>query len=412
MTARAAPANPGSRKIVGVLLLALTQIGAMSLWFSASAVVPSLRAANAISAAQASLFTSSVQAGFVLGTLVSALLMLADRLELRRLFLVSSLVAAAANVAILLFEPDSAAVLGLRFLTGFCMAGIYPVGMKMIASWAERDLGFLVAILVGALSLGSGAPHLFNALGGLDWRLTIATTSAAAALAALAILVVPLGPRQAAAPPFDPRLVLDIVRQRPMRLAFGGYLGHMWELYAMWTWLGVFIDASFRIDPGGTRAASLAGMATFLAIGVGGLFGCVAGGKLADRCGRTAITIAAMTVSGVCAVLVGFLFGGSPELLTCLCVIWGVAIIADSAQFSAAIAELSDPRLVGTMLTMQTCTGFLLTLLTIHLMPYAVAALGWTWAFSVLAIGPAFGVWAMRCLRQHPDAIRLAQGRR
>ncbi len=384
----------------------------MSLWFSASAVVPSLRAALVISTAQESLFTSSVQAGFVVGTLVSASLMLADRVELRRLFLCCGLVASAANASLLLVDPNSTSALALRFLTGMCMAGIYPVGMKMIASWADNDLGFLVAVLVGALSLGSGVPHLFNALGGLDWKVTLASTSVVAALASITVLVVPLGPRRAAAPPFDPRMALEMFRRPALRLALGGYLGHNWELYAMWTWLGVFLDASFRIHPGGDRAAFWAGITSFAAIGVGGLVGCVVGGKLADRFGRTAITIGAMSISGACAAMIGILFGGHPGILACLCVVWGVAIVADSAQFSAAIAELSDPRLVGTMLTVQTCLGFLLTLVTIHLMPYAVTALGWRWAFSLLVIGPVLGVWSMARLRCHPEAIRLAQGRR
>ncbi len=194
----------------------------MSLWFSASAVVPSLRAALVISTAQESLFTSSVQAGFVVGTLVSASLMLADRVELRRLFLCCGLVASAANASLLLVDPNSTSALALRFLTGMCMAGIYPVGMKMIASWADSDLGFLVAVLVGALSLGSGVPHLFNALGGLDWKVTLASTSVVAALASITVLVVPLGPRRAAAPPFDPRMALEMFRRPALRRALGG----------------------------------------------------------------------------------------------------------------------------------------------------------------------------------------------
>jgi len=282
----------------------------------------------------------------------------------------------------------------------------------MVASWAKDDLGLLVAILVGALTLGSASPHLFNAFGGIDWRFTILATSLAAALAGFAVNLVSLGPRHAVARVFSARHLATALRAPSLRWANLGYLGHMWELYAMWTWIGLFLAASFRISSAGHDPDILARVTTFIVIGVGGAAGCLTGGWVGDRYGRTLTTMTAMTLSGACALAVGLLFGGHPLLLGLLCLVWGATAVADSAQFSASVSERSDPELIGTMLTAQTCAGFTLTLLTIHLVPYLVEAIGWRFAFAPLALGPLFGVWAMARLRTQPDTPGLANSNR
>lgn len=397
-------------KAGSVAIVAICEVAALALWFSATAVLPSLSAELALSSFHQSLFTSAVQAGFVVGTLGSATLGLADRLDPRRFFAASATIAALANAGILVSDPASAVPILLRFVTGAAMAGIYPVGMKIVATWSASDMGLLVGILVGALTLGSASSHLVNALGGLDWRLTIGACSVGALAAAIGINAASLGPGARTATAFRARDALEVWRNRPLRLVNLGYLGHMWELYAMWAWLGPFLLASLAAS--GAGGAHLAGYLTFVIIGVAGAAGCLGGGLLADRYGRTAVTIAAMAGSGACAAVVGFFFGGPLWPLLAIGILWGITVVADSAQFSASVAELAERNLTGTMLTVQTCLGFLLTLVTIHLMPLFVDALGWRFAFAPLALGPLFGIWAMARLRRLPEAHRLAEGRR
>jgi MFS family permease len=402
---------PATSKAASIAIIALCQVAAMALWFSASAVIPALVAEFRLSGFAQAALTSGVQAGFVIGCLASALLGLADRVDPRRLFAASACVGALANALLLAVNPASLAAPALRIVTGICMAGIYPIGMKLASTWAKGDMGLMVGILVGALTLGSASPYLFNAFGGFDWRPPLLIASGCALAAAVLIGFAGIGPNRAPTPRFEPHAVLSAWRDLPLRLANLGYLGHMWELYAMWAWIGVFFTASFALTMPADTATTAARLAAFMTIASGAI-GSVAAGVLADRLGRTTLTIAAMAVSGTCAVTIGFLFGGPPLGLIALGVVWGISIVADSAQFSASIAELADRERVGTMLTVQTALGFTLTLVTIHLMPSLIDALGWRYAFIPLAIGPAFGVWAMARLRVHPRSVALAGGRR
>ncbi|GAB4536279.1 MAG: MFS transporter [Haliangiales bacterium] len=410
--------GPGADALVGkwrnLLLLALAELMAMALWFSASAVVPQLTVDWQLSASEQSWMTMSVQIGFVVGALISALLNLADRVPVRRLFAACALIGALANAAIPLLEPGVMVVLLLRGLTGVVLAGVYPPGMKLVATWCKADRGFGIGLLVGALTLGSALPHLLNGFpifghdGMPPWRLVLLCTSGLAAAAALiAVGLVHPGPYLSRGAPFAWRYAAEALRHRPTRLANFGYLGHMWELYAVWTWVPLLLLESYAQASWSVSSARLAG---FAVIGVGGA-GCIIAGRLADRVGRTTIAIASLMVSGGCCLAAGWLFH-EPALLTALCLIWGFAVVADSAQFSAAVSELCDPRYVGSALTLQTSMGFLLTLFTIRMVPPLTDWLGWTGALAVLALGPIFGGASMLRLRRLPEAVKMASGRR
>ncbi|WP_404422480.1 MFS transporter [Thalassospira australica] len=397
-------------KPLAVGMITICQLMALALWFSATAVLPQLRAEFDLGAVQSSFFTSSVLLGFVIGTLASAFLGLADRIEPRRFWAISALIAATANLLILVVPVDGVVVILLRLITGICMAGIYPIGMKMVATWSRGDTGFLVGLLVGALTMGSALPHLFAVAVPLDWRLVIIAASVSAYLSGLMVLFVKLGGTPGRSPRFDPRMVGQIWSNKPLRHACYGYFGHMWELYAMWGWIGLFLYGAFS-DRDATNPGMWAALLTFAIIGIGA-FGSLAAGLLADRIGRTTVTMTAMAISGLCALGAGGLGDAPLIVLIVICIVWGISVVADSAQFSSCVIELADPHQVGTALTMQNAIGFLIALGSIHMVPVIADIFGWWGAFAMLSVGPLLGFVAMGRLRAMPEASRLAGGRR
>ncbi|MFN2572222.1 MAG: MFS transporter [Gemmatimonadales bacterium] len=384
-----------------LLILAVAVLLAMAPWFSASAVAPVLAHAWQLSPAATAWLTISVQLGFVAGALISAILTLADRVSSRRLVAVSAVLAAVATVGVAASRGITMGI-ACRLLTGAALAGVYPPGMKIAAGWFKEGRGVAIGVLVGALTLGSASPHLVRwAIAASAWRTVLVVAACSAAFGGLLVLLVPDdGPYAAPSARFSLAAVPRILGDRAVALANLGYLGHMWELYAMWTWMAAFVAASEHARRGPQAdVAALAALVTFGVVGTGAI-GCWLGGRYADRWGRSLVTSAAMLVSGSCALVVGFLFGSPLAILLPLLLVWGVTVVADSAQFSAAVSELAPPEYVGTALTLQTSLGFLVTCATIYLLPVVASHIGWRWSMSVLAIGPAFGIWAMMTLRR------------
>jgi MFS family permease len=363
----------------------------MTTWFSASAVIPQLQSAWHLSSTSRAWLTIAVQLGFVVGALLSSVLNVADLVDPRLVIAGGALGAATAN-ALLLLAHGPGLALPLRALTGLFLAGVYPPALKLLATWYRRGRGVALGILVGALTLGSAAPHLVNGLGGLNWHVVIAVTSLLTLAAAAIVRAIPAGPFPFPQATFDPHQIRRVFANDGVRLSSLGYFGHMWELYAMWSWFLVF--AADRLFASRTDAA----FATFAVIGIGAV-GCWAGGVLGDRWGRERTTATMMAVSGTCALTIGLVTGSTAAALA-VALVWGFTVVADSAQFSTLVTEHAEQAYVGTALTLQLAVGFTLTVATIWLIPVLVDAVGWRWAFAFLAPGPLLGVVAMNMLKQ------------
>ena len=390
--------------VTGVaLVLSLTT------WYSATAIVPELTLLMSLSLSQAAWFTNGVQAGFVVGALSLSLLSLLDIYKSSAIMAISACIAGIAN-AILILELGIALSLFSRFLTGVALAGIYPTVIKFIATWFKKGRGFAMGIMLSSLTLGSALPHLVRAIGvQFDWKLVIFMSSLACLTAAgLFAFVLQDGPHKFSKTKADLNQLGRIIKDRSLMLVNIGYFGHMWELYAMWGWFFVYAIAANSTGLGLENAALL----TFSVIAAGAP-GCVLGGWLADRIGRCYSTACLMFISGTCALTIGLCFNGPSWLFITIALIWGLTAVADSAQFSAAVTELSDKSMVGSALALQMGVGFAITIFVIWLLPVVADHQGsWRWSFLILVPGPFLGALSMLLLRSEARSHLLADGRR
>lgn len=393
--------TPRAGRSIAVLVLA--EMAAMSLWFVSAAILPEMTAEAGLSPSRTAALSTAVQIGFFFGAVALAVHGTADRYDPRLVFAMSAILAAACNAALLITPVGSNFQILLRGLTGVCLAGVYPVGMKIAVGWTLAQRGTLVGLVVGALTLGTAAPYVMALTGGADWRFTVTVASAAALGAALLIGLAELGPHHARAPRFDPAALTLAWRLKPVRLAYAGYLCHMWELYAFWAWIAVAGALSFQPSLGDEASVTAARVLAVVAIVLGALL-CVPAGRLADRLGKARIAGFCMFVSAVAAFGTAVSFGGAPWITVIFVLIWGAFVIPDSAQFSAMVADAAPPERAGSLMTLQTALGFLLTAVSVQGAPVVAANLGWPTTLVLLGIGPLLGVEAMRRLVKYQES--------
>jgi MFS family permease len=377
-------------------LAVAVQVLALSVWFSTAAVVPSITAEWGISSGAASWLTTAVQLGFVCGAVVSALLNLADRVPIGALMAGSAALAGLTTALLPALADGLAAAIPLRFLTGMALAGVYPVGVKLVASWFAGARGLAIGLLLAALTVGSALPHLVSAFAELPWRAVLLVTAGMALTGAGIALFAKDGPSASKSPPLYPRYVIAMFRDRAQRDVNLGYFGHMWELYAFWTWLSSFAGAALLASTGHTSGRTALGIATFAAAGLAGAAGCVLAGLSTLARDPIAFARLSLAVSGACCALSPLVFGAPAPLLLAVLAAWGFFVIADSPMFSTALSQVADRRYVGTALTAQLAVGFLITAVAIRLVPVVADGIGWRWAFFLLFPGPLLGLVATR----------------
>ena len=374
--------------------IVVAQFACTSLWFAGNTVLPDLLREARLGGSPLSTAVSAVQLGFIVGTLVFGLLRLADRVAPARLFLACAVAGSLTNAALLLPGPTLPVVLLLRFGTGLCLAGIYPVGMKIAADYYENGLGRALGYLVGALVLGTALPHLLRLLAaGFAWQAVVLATSGLALAGGLLLWArVPNGPFRRPAAPFEAGAVWAVFRPRPFRQAALGYFGHMWELYTFWAFVPLLLATHAQLHPeGGSYGPGWA-----FGLIAAGAPACVAGGYLARRVGSLRTARWALAVSGACCLLSPLLLALPRPAFVVGVLVWGMAVVADSPQFSALVAQRAPATAKGTALTLVTCLGFALTIVSLQSFAALQGHVAARYLFLLLAPGPVLGLLATR----------------
>ncbi|MBS4189485.1 MFS transporter [Bacillus sp. FJAT-49705] len=377
-----------------LVILSIAMVGTMTTWFSMTAVLPELVTIWHLNSLQGSFVTIMVQIGFVIGSLISAFINLPDRVQPNILILWSAVLAGVSTILTAILADHLTHALFFRFITGIALSGVYGPSLKLLSTWFRLRRGMALGFLVGALTLGSATPHLFRGVATSSWETVLITTGICSIIGGIIIrFTVQVGPYPLPNGMFDPHAIPRILRHTPIKLANYGYFGHMWELYAMWSWFGLFLTQSLK-SSGFQNYSSLSSILTFIVI-ASGFFGAWFGGVYADKMGREKLTLFSLGVSGTITLCIGYFFGSSLWLIVILGVVWGISIIADSAQFSALITEHAEPQYVGTALTLQLAIGFFLTIIAILSVPLFETLVGWRYAFLILIPGPILGFLSM-----------------
>ncbi|MHA1240701.1 MAG: MFS transporter [Promethearchaeota archaeon] len=397
-------------KFAILIIISVSLLFSLTVWFSVNAIVDQLINLWALNEYDIALLSMILIFGFVTGGVFSALLNLSDTIKTKNFYSLFAGLSALTNFLVV-FSPNFLWLLLFRFLTGFFLAGVYPTAMKLMASWFQKHRGLAVGILLGALTAGSGLPYVFNIIGSPEWRLLLSISSLLALVGSVWIyLFITEGPYVSHGAKFKLSNLKVIWAKNSVKYANLAYFGHMWELYAFWVWIPIFLKESYILSYPSGDATLFFSIGTFIVF-ISGALGNAFGGLLADRIGRTKFNIIMLIISGSSSLVIGFFFNNT-ILALIIAVIWGITVVPDSPQYSVMITELSDQDYIGTSLTVQTSVGFGITLISIRLLPSFVHTVSWSFGFTLLALGPLIGIIALILLRKEPDSTKIGQGKK